>query len=143
MRRVVLIIAASLAIVAAPAWAQSKAAIQQLNDRWMAAFNSGDAAAVATMYTGDAYVLPAGGPLVQGRPEIEIFFRKTLTQLGDASLTTLHVLPLGSRAAREIGTFRFKTKATPPQEISGKYVVVWRRIAGQWKLATDIWNANE
>ncbi len=75
--------------------------------------------------------------------EIEIFFRKTLTQLGDASLTTLHVLPLGSRAAREIGTFRFKTKATPPQEISGKYVVVWRRIAGQWKLATDIWNANE
>ena len=30
------------------------------------------------------------------------------------------------------------TKDPTPKEISGKYLVVWRR--GEWKLAADIWN---
>ena len=30
-----------------------------------------------------------------------------------------------------------------PQEVTGKYVVVWRKINDQWKLATDIWNMNK
>jgi ketosteroid isomerase-like protein len=36
---------------------------EKLNDQWMAAFNKGDAAAVAAMYTIDAYVLPAHGEM--------------------------------------------------------------------------------
>jgi ketosteroid isomerase-like protein len=31
----------------------------KLNDEWAAAFNKGDAGAVAALYTADAYVLPA------------------------------------------------------------------------------------
>ena len=50
MRRT-LIIAVCFGFVAAPALAQSKAAIQKLEDQWGAAFNKGDAAAVAAMYT--------------------------------------------------------------------------------------------
>jgi ketosteroid isomerase-like protein len=53
------------------------------------------------------------------------------------------VLSLGPGAAREIGTFSFKTKAQPPQEVVGKYAVVWRKIGGRWLLATDIWNMNK
>jgi ketosteroid isomerase-like protein len=52
-------------------------------------------------------------------------------------------LPLSRAAAREIGTVTLKTKAQPPQEIVGKYVVVWRKIGRDWKLATDIWNTNK
>jgi len=47
------------------------------------------------------------------------------------------------RAAREIGTVTLKTKSQPPQEITGKYAVVWRKVGGNWKLATDIWNTNK
>jgi ketosteroid isomerase-like protein len=36
-----------------------------------------------------------------------------------------------------------KTKGQPPQEVSGKYVVVWQRVGGEWKLATDNWNASK
>ena len=65
------------------------------------------------------------------------------TQVGDAKLVTVDVQRLGRRSAREIGTVTLETKAQPPQQIAGKYVVVWRRIGGHWLLATDIWNADK
>lgn len=130
-------------LLAGPALAQSKAAIQRLNDQWTAAFNKGDAAAVAAIYAADAYVLPPGGDMVKGRAAIEAFWKKAATQVGDAKLVTIDVLPLGRRAAREIGTVTLETKAQPPQQVVGKYVVVWRKIGGKWLLATDIWNMNK
>jgi uncharacterized protein (TIGR02246 family) len=128
---------------AAPALAQDAATIQKLNDRWAAAFNKGDAAAVAALYAEDAYVLPPGGEMVKGRSAIEAFWKQTAQQAGDAKLVTVDVLPLGRRGAREIGTVTLETKAQPPQQLVGKYAVVWRQIRGRWLLATDIWNWNK
>ena len=31
-------------------------------------------------------------------------------------------------------------KDPTPKEISGKYLVVWEKVQGEWKLAADIWN---
>jgi uncharacterized protein (TIGR02246 family) len=137
------VVAGCLILGAAPAVAQDKATIEKLNDAWTAAFNKGDAAAVAAMYTEDAYVPPPGAEIVKGRTSIEAFWRQAAQQMGDAKLTTLDVLPLGRSAAREIGTVTLKTKSQPPQEIAGKYVVVWRKVGGKFKLATDIWNTNK
>jgi uncharacterized protein (TIGR02246 family) len=137
------VIAGGLLLDAASAFAQDKATIQKLNDAWTAAFNKGDAAAVAAMYTEDAYVLPPGAEMVRGRAAIEAFWRQAAHQLGDAKLTTIDVLPLGLQAAREIGTVSLKTKTQPPQEIIAKYAVVWRKLGDKWKLATDIWNSNK
>jgi ketosteroid isomerase-like protein len=58
-------------------------------------------------------------------------------------LTTVDVKPLGTDAAREVGTFSLMTKDQPPQQVSGKYVVVWQKIGSEWKLATDIWNSDK
>lgn len=135
--------AVAVALLAAPAAAQDKPTIQKLNDKWVAAFDKGDGAALAALYTADAYVLPAGADMVHGTKAIQEFLGKIAQQLGNAKLTTVDVLPLGPDAAREIGTFSFKTKAQPPQDVSGKYVVVWRKVGGEWKLATDIWNMNK
>jgi uncharacterized protein (TIGR02246 family) len=139
----ILMIVAGLGLGAAPALAQSKAAIEKLNDVWTAAFNKGDAAAVAALYTEDAYVLPPGAAMVKGRPAIEAFWRQAAQQMSDAKLTTVDVLPLGRSAAREIGMVTLKTKSQPPQEVVGKYVVVWRKIGRDWELATDIWNTDK
>ena len=117
--------------------------MQKLNDRWADAFNKGDAAAVAAMYTEDAYVLPAGAPLVKGRAAIEGFWRQAMQQLSDVKCSTLDVKPLGRSAAREIGGCSFKTKAQPPQEGALKYAVVWQKEGGQWKLLQDIWNMDK
>ena len=66
-----------------------------------------------------------------------------MQQLADPKLTTVDVLPLGPEAAREVGMVTLKTRTQPPQEVVGKYVVVWRKVGGDWKLATDIWNSNK
>jgi uncharacterized protein (TIGR02246 family) len=141
MWRIVMIM--GLLSLGSPALAQNKATIEKLNDVWTAAFNKGDAAAIAALYTEDAYVLPPGSAMVKGRAAIEAFWRQAAQQMSDAKLTTVDVLPLGRSAAREIGTVRLKTKSQPPQEIIGKYVVVWRKIGRDWKLATDIWNTDK
>jgi uncharacterized protein (TIGR02246 family) len=129
--------------VGGPASAQSVALIQRLNDKWAAALNKGDAAAVAAMYAENAYVLPPGSEIVKGRSAIEAYWRQTAQQADDAKLVTVDVLPLGPRAAREIGTVTLETKAQPPQQLIGKYAVLWREIGGRWLLATDIWNWNK
>jgi len=138
----ILLVAASV-LIAAPALAQSAATIQKLNDKWAGAFNKGDAAAVAAMYAPDAYVLPPGHDMVKGRSAIEAFWKQAAQEVGNAKLVTIDVLPLGPRAAREIGTVTLETKARTPQQVTGKYAVVWHEIGGHWLLATDIWNMNK
>jgi ketosteroid isomerase-like protein len=138
------ILAAALATaVASPTLAQSKATIDKLNDGFAAAFNKGDAKAVGAMYGDNAVVLPPGAPMVKGRKDIEAFWKGAHEQFGDMKLTALDVAPLGANAAREIGRFTLKTKGAQPQEIVGKYVVVWHKVRGGWKLGTDIWNTDK
>ena len=36
----------------------------------------------------------------------------------------------------------FRSKAQPPQDMNGKYVVVWEKVGSDWKLAIDIWNSD-
>ncbi len=96
------IIAGCLIVGAAPAFAQDKATIVKLNDAWAAAFNKGDASAVAAMYTEDAFVLPPGTEMVKGRAAIEAFWRQAAQQMGDAKFTTIDVLALGPGNHRQI-----------------------------------------
>jgi uncharacterized protein (TIGR02246 family) len=136
-------LAACFILVIGPAAAQSRAIIQKADDKWAEAFNKGDAAAVAAMYTEDAYVLPAGAEMMKGRSAIEAFWRQQMQQIGDVKCTALDVKPLGNKAAREIGTCSFKTKAQSPQDGALKYAVVWEKEGREWRLMQDIWNSNK
>jgi ketosteroid isomerase-like protein len=78
--------------------------------------------------------------MVQGGAASGAMWKSTAEQVSDPKLTTLDVKPLGLSAAREIGTFSLKTKGPTPQEVTGKYVVVWEKVGNDWKLAADIWN---
>ena len=142
MIRFVLVLVGCL-LLSVPAAAQDKAIIEKLNSDFMAAFNKGDMAAVGQMYAEDAYLLPPDTEIVKGRAAIQTFWANAAAAIGDLKLTTVDVKPLGSDAAREIGTFTLKTKGDKPQEVVGKYVVVWEKAGGQWKLAADIWNTNK
>jgi uncharacterized protein (TIGR02246 family) len=138
MRRIAPIIA-FVAALTAPAFAQ-KAEIEAVNAKWIEFFNKGDFAGVASLYTEDATALPPGSAMVKGRAAIEALWKSMAEQVSDPKLTTLDVKALGPSAAREIGTFSLKTKGPRPQEVTGKYLVVWEKIGNDWKLAADIWN---
>ena len=138
MRRIILMTAFVVGLVA-PASAQ-KAEIEAVNAKWIEFFNKGDFAGVASLYTTDATAFPQGSPMVQGGAAIGAMFKSMAEKVGDPKLTTLDVKSLGPNAAREIGIFSFKTKAPSPQEVTGKYVVVWEKVGNDWKLSSDIWN---
>ena len=138
MRKAVLVIAFLLAL-AAPAAAQ-KAQIDAINAKWMELFNKGDFAGIAELYTVDAVAFPPGSPMVRGKAAIGAMWKGMAEQVGNPKVTALEVKRLGPATAREIGTFSLTTKGSSPKEISGKYLVLWERVRGQWKLAADIWN---
>jgi uncharacterized protein (TIGR02246 family) len=136
----ILLLAATLVLYASTGMAQTKATIDKLNEAWVAAFNKGDAAAIAAMYTDDATVLPQGGPMVKGATGIKDLWAGVIKDFSDPKLTMVELHSMGEVMAYEIGTITAKTKATPPQDVAGKYVVVWRRSGTTWKLAADIFN---
>src|SRR6266542_5805034 len=136
MRRIVLMIA-FLAGVIAPAVAQ-KAEIEAVNAKWVELFNKGDFAGVASLYTDDATAFPPGSAMMKGRAAIGAMWKGMAEQVGDPKVTTLDVKPLGPSAAREIGTFSLKTKGPTPQEVTGKYVVVWEKVGTDWKLGRHL-----
>ena len=138
MRRITLVVA-FLAGLITPAFAQ-KAEIEAVNAKWMEFFNKGDSAGVASLYTENAIAFPPGSAMVKGRAAIETMWKSMSEQVSDPKITTLEVKRLGPSAAREIGTFSLKTKGPTPQEVTGKYVVVWEKVGRKWKLAADIWN---
>ena len=138
MRKNVLVIAFLLVLVV-PAAAQ-KAQIEAVNAKWTELFNKGDFAGIAELYTADAVAFPPGSPMVRGKAAIGAMWKAMSEQAGNPRVTTLEVKRLGPATAREIGTFSLTTKGSSPKEISGKYLVLWERVRGQWKLAADIWN---
>jgi uncharacterized protein (TIGR02246 family) len=133
------LIAALAVFLIAPAFAQ-QAEIDAVNAKWIDFFNKGDFAGVASLYTEEATAFPPGSGMVKGRPGIESLWKGMAEKVGDPKLTTLDVKALGPSAAREIGTFSLMTKGSPPQPVTGKYLVVWEKVGNDWKLAADIWN---
>jgi uncharacterized protein (TIGR02246 family) len=138
MRRTALVFAFMIALVA-PAVAQ-KAKIEAVNAKWTELFNKGDFEGVAQLYTVDAIAFPPGSAMVRGRAAIGRMWKGMAEQVSTPKVTTLEVKRLSPSVAREIGTFSLTTKGPSPKEVSGKYLVVWERVQGEWKLAADIWN---
>jgi uncharacterized protein (TIGR02246 family) len=135
-----LVLGAAVVFLAAPALAQSvRSEIEKANAAWTAAFNRGDAAGVAALYTEDAIVLPPGLPIVRGRADIEKLWQGAFASTKNPQLKTLEVTSFGD-AAREIGEVTVEKGGTPSV---GKYVVIWKKVGPNWMLETDIWNRNE
>ena len=127
-------------VTVVPARGQDQSEIENLNAHFIDRFNKSDGSGVAALYADDAVVLPPGAGIVKGRSEIQAFWQKAAETLGDLKLTTLDVKPIGENALRETGHFSMRTKTSPPQDVAGKYVVIWERVGSEWKLGTDIWN---
>ena len=138
MRRVALAMAFIVGSIASAS--AQKTEIEAVNAKWIESFNKGDFAGVASLYTADAIAFPPGSAMVHGGTAIGAMWKSMAEQVSDPKLVTLDVKPLGPSAAREIGTFSLKTKGPTPQEVTGKYVVVWEKVGNDWKLAADIWN---
>ncbi len=118
-----------------------KAAIETQNKAWGAAVAKGDADAIAALYTETAKAYPPNGPVVAGRAAIrELFAGMLASGIRSVTLTASEVTGAGD-SAQEVGTYVIRT---PDGQLAdeGKYIVLWKKEGGGWRLHRDIWNSN-
>ena len=127
-----------------PAIAQTgtvKAAIDASNKKFSEALAAGNAAGVAALHTEDAVLMPPNTEAVKGRPAIEkLFMAFVAAGIKGVTLTSQEVEAHGDTAT-ELGAYSIKD-ATGKEIDRGKYIVLWKRVKGEWKLHRDIWNSN-
>ena len=118
-----------------------KAAIEAANAKFSADFAKGDAAAVAAHYSATAQAFPPNGDIAKGREAIQKVWKGAMDGgVKAVKLVTLEVDAHGD-FAHEVGTYALTGEGGKPLD-NGKYVVVWKREGGQWKIHRDIWNTS-
>jgi ketosteroid isomerase-like protein len=122
-----------------------KTEIDMANQKFGAAYDKGDAAAIARLYTPQATIFPPGADMATGRDDIQKVWAGAIQSgLKFTGLQTILVEQYGN-AAREIGRFTAESPNAQKQmtKLVGKYVVIWKRLNGTWMLDSDIWNLNQ
>lgn len=113
--------------------------ITAVNQQFEAAARSQDLDGLAALYTADAMVLPPDGPIVKGRQDIKQMWGMVAQQLGlkEVQLRTVSFEREGS-LGHEVGE---ATLAVATGTLVVKYMVVWKKTDGQWRIHRDIWNS--
>lgn len=118
-------------------------AITDINTRWDAAFNRGDAAAVAVLYDAEAAVLPAGGEAAIGPAAIQALFAGAIASGIHNHRIELHAVAGDDALATQRGRWSAQAKNADGelQTFSGHITVVYRRQPdGNWRALTHTWN---
>jgi uncharacterized protein (TIGR02246 family) len=133
---------AFIGCVVQPAHADGvRAAIEAANAQFSAAAAKSDGARLAALYAADGQVLPAGSDAIRGTDAIQKFWQGALDSgITGVGLKTLEVFDHGSTAT-EVGQYELRDKAGKVLD-HGKYIVVWRREGGHWKLLRDMFSTN-
>ena len=119
-----------------------QAEIALANQAFMQTFASGDAVGLAELYTSDGALLPTGSEMLAGVEAIQAFWQGALDAgLAQATLATKELEAHGDTAI-EIGRYELGDAEGNVAD-TGKYLVVWKKDGGQWKLHRDIWNTNQ
>ncbi|MEP0547344.1 MAG: DUF4440 domain-containing protein [Rhodothermales bacterium] len=141
MRRLLVVLA--LVALALPVRAQSRdaeRAIAASNERFESTFAVGDAAGMAAFYTADGEILAPNLPIFVGQGAIQAFWQAGFNQgLSGIDLTTEDVNAVGNYAI-ERGTYALMVPGLTVDQ--GKYIVVWQKVRGAWKMHQDIFNSD-
>lgn len=122
----------------------SRAEIAAVNGAFEDAVRKGDAETMASLYTADGIALPPDAPMSKGRENIKQLWASVISGMGlkSVKLETLDLEVAGDTAC-EVGqaTLGLEPQGGSRTSAVVKYIVVWKRVDGQWRLHRDIWNA--
>ncbi len=123
------------------ALAQERQSIAEANIKFGEAIRSGDATALASLYTEDTRLLEPMGGLIQGREGVEAYWARAF-QMGikEIVLTTVDIMNMDDMIC-EFGKAYLTIKPEGQDEIKdvGRYLVIWKKAAdGTWKMYVDI-----
>lgn len=111
--------------------------IDEGNKATAAAIMRGDADTIANTYTEDAYVLAPSAETAHGREAILAFWKGVIvTGAKNVNIGTGEVASSGN-LAYAVGTL--EVTGADGSEQHSRYVLVFKKEAGTWKLHLDIW----
>ena len=125
--------------------AADEEAIRRQVARWLQLVKSKDSAAIAQMYTEDGAVMPPNATIGKGRTAIQQTWASMMNTPGFELTFAPEQIVLSASAdmALDRGTYRLAIAPSgKAQNDTGKYVVVWRKVGGEWKAAADIFNSD-
>jgi len=142
MRRVmVAVLPLAVAVCAcAPSAARNSPELSARDEAFEEAFNAGDAATVAAIYTDDARILAPNAEMSQGRAAAEAAFAQMIAAGLRLSLDSVDAMVAGD-LGYSVGTYELKDAGGASVD-SGKYVETFRNIGGEWQISNDIWNSD-
>lgn len=116
-------------------------AIAAANANFVAAFNKGDAAGVAALYTENGQLLPPNSDFVIGKAAIQAFWQAVMDMgIKSAQLESVEVEGHGDTAI-DVGKFTLRGEGGQVLD-QGKYIVIWKQEDRAWKLHHDIFNSS-
>lgn len=120
-------------------------AIRAQVDRWLQLVKAKDAAGIAALYVEDGTVMPPNAPIGKGHAAIQQTWASMMATPGfDLTFVPDQIIVSSSGdMALDRGTYRLAIAPNgTAQSDTGKYVVVWRKVGGEWKAAADIFNSD-
>jgi uncharacterized protein (TIGR02246 family) len=132
--------------LAAPAFAQDAKAIAEMMDqKWLQAYNAGDAAAYTALYTKDAALLPSGvaQPLI-GESSIRKFYDEFVKQRApNLSNIVTEAKMLTPDSLFMAGTYALDAPGLnggAARQVSGTFLAVFVREGSDWRFRANAWN---
>ncbi len=121
--------------------AQIQAAIMLRNRACIEALQRGDAAAYVENFTEDALSLPLDGPVLHGRAALQNAIDEALGRMRFLSAQTTSLdTRFNGHVVYETGRYQFVVDHNgkdAQQTIAGRYLIVWKRVGDQWKIALN------
>ena len=136
-----------VALMLAPGCTDSTAAVDEgdaimaLEREWSDRFQAKDVSWIAEHHWEDARQLPPGAPPVVGVEAI----RAAWQTMADTEGLTLEWEPIFAKVSGDLAYDVGKGVLTAPDGTATpvKYLVVWERRDGRWKIAVDMFSPNE
>jgi uncharacterized protein (TIGR02246 family) len=120
--------------------ANAKTEIEEANKAFMALVAAGDSVGLANSYTTDAKFMSAGAPAVVGRDNIQTAMSDIVKSgITAVDLRLQNVYGTKDLLAEEGELTLFAGDKAVAEE---KYIVLWKKEEGRWKLFRDIFNSN-
>jgi uncharacterized protein (TIGR02246 family) len=110
-------------------------------ETFMTTFSRGDAAGTAALYTENGQLLPPNSDFVTGTQALQATFQAFMDMgIKAMKLETVEAEGYGDTAS-EVGRYTLEGEGGQVLD-QGKYIVIWKQEAGQWKLHRDIFNTS-
>jgi uncharacterized protein (TIGR02246 family) len=120
-------------------------AIRAQVDHWLQLVKAKDASGIAALYAEDGAVMPPNAPIGIGRPAIQQTWASMMQTPGFDLTFNPEEIVISSSGDMALDRGAYTLTIAPAgttQTDTGKYVVVWRKIGGDWKAVADIFNSD-